>query len=44
VGHFLPEARPPDAAHAIVFETDGRRVVTYRAGRRDAVALVEGCS
>jgi hypothetical protein len=43
-GHYLTVTAPPDSAHAIVFETDGSTVLTYRAGRRDAVALVEGCS
>jgi hypothetical protein len=43
-GHYLTVTAPPDTEHAIVFETDGRVVVNYRAGRRDAVALVEGCS
>jgi hypothetical protein len=44
VGHYLTVTAPPDSAHAIVFETDGSRVVNYRAGRRSAVALVEGCA
>jgi hypothetical protein len=49
----LKYVQPP--AHAVVvdepgprqgrlrFESDGARVVHYRAGRRDAVDLVEGC-
>jgi hypothetical protein len=43
-GHYLTVSAPPDTAHAIVFETDGRVVTAYRAGRRPAVELVEGCS
>jgi hypothetical protein len=43
-GHYLTVSAPPDTAHLIVFETDGKSVVTYRAGRRPAVELVEGCS
>jgi hypothetical protein len=33
-----------DSAFRIVFETDGARVVLYRAGRLPAVQWVEGCS
>ena len=44
VGHYLTVSAPPDSAHLIVFETDGRTVVNYRAGFRRAVSLVEGCS
>ncbi len=43
-GHYLTVSAPPDSTHLIVFETDGRAVVNYRAGRRPAVELVEGCS
>jgi hypothetical protein len=43
-GHDLTVTAPPDTEDAMVFETDGRVVVNYRAGRRGAVALVEGCS
>jgi hypothetical protein len=43
-GHYLTVSAPPDTAHLLVFETDGRSVVNYRAGRRAAVELVEGCS
>ena len=43
-GHYLIVTAPSDSAHGIVFETDGNRVVNYRAGRRSAVDLVEGCS
>jgi hypothetical protein len=43
-GHYLTVSAPPDTAHLLVFETDGKSVVNYRAGRRAAVELVEGCS
>jgi hypothetical protein len=43
-GHYLTVSTPPDTAHLIVFETDGKNVVSYHAGRRPAVELVEGCS
>ena len=43
-GHYLTASAPPDSTHLIVFETDGRVVTNYRAGRRPAVELVEGCS
>jgi hypothetical protein len=43
-GHYLIVS--PDAGddnHRIVFETDGRRVIEYRAGLLPEVAWVEGC-
>jgi hypothetical protein len=43
-GHYLTVSAPPDTSHLIVFETDGRSVVNYRAGVRPSVELVEGCS
>lgn len=45
-GHYLtvvPTASA-DSAYRIVFETDGRRVLRYRAGTRPQVEYVEGCS
>ena len=42
-GHYLIVSAPPDTTHLIIFETDGRTVTSYRAGRRPAVELVEGC-
>lgn len=36
-------ATPADSAYRVVFETDGRRVTRYRAGRRPPVEYVEGC-
>ena len=43
-GHYLVVSQPGDTMHALIFETDGKRVVNYRAGRRPAVELIEGCS
>ena len=43
-GHDLTVTAPPDTLHRIVFETVGQKVVRYRAGRRSAVELVEGCA
>ena len=43
-GHNLIVSAPPDTTHLIIFETDGRTVTSYRAGRRPAVELVEGCA
>lgn len=44
-GHALT-VTPAEPAHStlrLVFETDGQRVVRYRAGRLPAVEYVEGC-
>jgi hypothetical protein len=44
-GHYLivtPEATA-DSANRLIFETDGRNVLEYRAGLLPAVAWVEGC-
>ena len=35
---------PADSARRLIFETDGRRVVRYRAGITPAVEYVEGCA
>ena len=43
-GHDLTVTAPPDTLHRMVFETVGKKVVRYRAGRRAAVDLVEGCA
>lgn len=45
-GHYLTVAptAPADSAYRIIFETDGRRVLNYRAGVRPQVEYVEGCS
>jgi hypothetical protein len=42
-GHYLIVSPPGDTLHRIVFETDGKVVVAYRAGRRPSVEYVEGC-
>lgn len=45
-GHYLTLV-PKDAAdraYRIVFETDGRKVTNYRAGKLPDVEFVEGCS
>lgn len=44
VGHYLVVSLPGDTLHRIIFETDGKRVTEYRAGRRPAVEYVEGCA
>lgn len=42
-GHYLIVDAVDDTLHRIVFETDGQRVVKYRAGHRPAVDYVESC-
>jgi hypothetical protein len=42
--YLVVEAEAPaDAAQRLVFETDGTKVVEYRAGLMPAVSWVEGC-
>jgi hypothetical protein len=44
-GHYLTVApTAADSSNRIIFETDGRRVLNYRAGVRPQVEYVEGCS
>ena len=45
-GHYLTVAPSSgaDSAYRIVFETDGSRVLSYRAGILPHVGYVEGCS
>lgn len=45
-GHYLIVAPipPTDSALRLVFETDGKRVTKYRAGRMPQVKWVEGCA
>lgn len=43
-GHYVTVEVPGDTLHRLVFETDGRNVGRYRAGRRPGVDYVEGCS
>ncbi|HTU10825.1 MAG TPA: hypothetical protein VMG08_07980 [Allosphingosinicella sp.] len=42
-GHYLVY-RQPGAAHGLIFETDGRRVLSMRAGLWEQVQWIEGCS
>ena len=45
-GHYLifQPRDPADTSFGIIFETDGKRVTRYRAGRQPAVGYIEGCS
>lgn len=43
-GHYLVVTPPDDALHRLIFETDGERILRYRAGRIPAVQFVEGCA
>ena len=45
-GHYLISvpSEPADSSLRVVFETDGQRVLRFRAGLRPAVEYVEGCS
>ena len=43
-GHYLVVSSPADTQYRIIFETDGQRITGYRAGRRPAVELIEGCA
>jgi len=40
----LQGTQPADSARRLIFETDGQRVVRYRAGITPAVQYVEGCA
>lgn len=42
-GHYLTVTSPSDSTRKIVFETDGAKVLRFRAGRTPAVEYVEGC-
>ncbi len=42
-GHYVL-VLGPDGKAQIVFETDGGKVVSYRAGRQPEVEWIEGCS
>ena len=44
VGHYLVVTWPGDTLRLLIFETDGEKVVSYRAGIRPAVEYVEGCA
>ncbi|MBA4121531.1 MAG: hypothetical protein H0X72_03600 [Acidobacteria bacterium] len=41
--HYI-EVMMKGGKYNIIFETDGKRVVTYRVGRPEQVGYVEGCS
>ena len=43
-GHNLVVTHPRDTMFLIIFETDGRHVTRFRAGRKPAVQYVEGCA
>ena len=43
-GHYLVVTHPRDTSFLIIFETDGRHVTRFRAGRKPAVEYVEGCA
>jgi hypothetical protein len=44
-GHYLvfTPRDSTDTAYGLIFETDGQRVTSYRAGLHEAVQLIEGC-
>jgi len=42
-GHYLVVTPAGESVERIVFETDGKVVTKYRAGRRPEVENVEGC-
>ena len=42
-GHYLVVPSPADSDAQLVFETDGKRVTSYRVGRLPEVRWVEGC-
>jgi hypothetical protein len=45
-GHYLVYSQrdSSNAGYRIIFETNGRAVIRFRAGRRPAVDYIEGCS
>ncbi|HEY4217913.1 MAG TPA: hypothetical protein VGM67_12300 [Gemmatimonadaceae bacterium] len=43
VGHDIVVLDPADSTRRLIFETDGKNIVRYRAGKQPAVDLVEGC-
>ena len=44
VGHYVVVSAPNDSMYRMIFETDGKVVTRYRAGRRPQVDFKEGCS
>jgi hypothetical protein len=43
IGHYVIVETAGDTLHRVVFETDGKRITGYRAGRRPAVDWAERC-
>lgn len=43
-GHYLVVTPGADTTRQFIFETDGQRVLLWRAGRTPQVAYVEGCA
>lgn len=43
-GHYVIISTPGDSAYRIIFETDGKKVERYRAGRSPGVDYIEGCA
>lgn len=43
-GHYMVVKWPADSMRLLIFETDGERVLNYRAGIRPAVEYIEGCA
>jgi hypothetical protein len=43
-GHYLVVPAEGDTTRQLIFETDGSRVIGYRAGRLPEVTWVEGCA
>lgn len=44
VGHYLVVTDPSRPALLMIFETDGTKVTSFRAGRLPEVRLIEGCA
>jgi hypothetical protein len=44
VGHYLVVTDPDRPALLMIFETDGTKVTSFRAGRLPEVRLIEGCA
>ena len=42
--NLIYEPSPADSEFGLIFETDGKKVIAYRAGRRPHVEYIEGCS
>ena len=42
-GHYLI-VTPTNSTHKIIFETDGKKVTTFRVGKYPEVGFIEGCS